>query len=110
MKSDPLPSERALQQIRELEVKAKLTAPDGGVFVASPVIYKGRVFVGSNRGHLYAFRSACWYSWPEQIKSMERLLDYRFEWVLPGHGRPVNLPAGEMRQSLERCVEWMKAR
>ncbi len=63
-----------------------------------------------DRGHLHAFRSACWYSWTEQIKSMERLLDYRFEWVLPGHGRPVNLPAGEMRGSLERCIEWMKAR
>ena len=63
-----------------------------------------------DRGHLYAFRSACWYSWPEQIKSMERLLDYRFEWVLPGHGRPVNLPAAAMRASLERCVAWMKER
>jgi len=63
-----------------------------------------------DRGHLYAFRSACWYSWPEQIKSMERLLDYRFQWVLPGHGRPVNLPAAEMRASLERCVEWMRRR
>ena len=63
-----------------------------------------------DRGHLYAFRSACWYSWTEQIKSMERLLDYRFEWVLPGHGRPVNLPAGAMHASLERCIEWMKAR
>jgi glyoxylase-like metal-dependent hydrolase (beta-lactamase superfamily II) len=63
-----------------------------------------------SRGHLYAFRSACWYSWTEQIASMERLLDYRFEWVLPGHGRPVNLPADEMRESLERCVAWMKSR
>ena len=61
------------------------------------------------RGHLYAFRSACWYSWPEQIRSMERLLDYRFEWVLPGHGRPVRLPAAEMRASLERCVQWMRS-
>jgi glyoxylase-like metal-dependent hydrolase (beta-lactamase superfamily II) len=61
-----------------------------------------------SRGHLYAFRSACWYSWPEQIRSMERLLDYRFEWVLPGHGRPVHLDAASMRVSLERCVEWMK--
>ena len=60
------------------------------------------------RGHLYAFRSACWYSWSEQIRSMERLLDYRFEWVLPGHGRPVHLSADAMRASLERCVEWMK--
>jgi glyoxylase-like metal-dependent hydrolase (beta-lactamase superfamily II)/ferredoxin len=60
------------------------------------------------RGHLYAFRSACWYSWTEQIRSMERLLDYRFEWVLPGHGRPVHLPAEAMHASLEKCVSWMK--
>lgn len=64
----------------------------------------------ASRGHLYAFRSACWYSWSEQIRSMERLLDFSFEWVLPGHGRPVQLPREEMRRSLERCVEWMKAR
>lgn len=62
------------------------------------------------RGHLYAFRSACWYSWKEQIASMKRLLDYRFEWVLPGHGRPVHLPADAMHASLERCVEWMGER
>ncbi len=62
------------------------------------------------RGHLYAFRSACWYSWPEQIRSMERLLDYRFEWVLPGHGRPIHLPADEMRASLEQCIAWMKTK
>jgi glyoxylase-like metal-dependent hydrolase (beta-lactamase superfamily II)/ferredoxin len=62
------------------------------------------------RGHLYAFRSACWYSWPEQIKSMKRLLDYRFEWVLPGHGRPIHLDADAMHESLERCVAWMEGR
>ena len=60
------------------------------------------------RGHLYAFRSACWYSWSEQIRSMERLLDYRFEWVLPGHGRPIRLQPDEMHTSLQRCIEWMK--
>jgi glyoxylase-like metal-dependent hydrolase (beta-lactamase superfamily II)/ferredoxin len=61
-----------------------------------------------SRGHLYAFRSACWYSWSEQIRSMERLLDYTFEWVLPGHGRPIRLSPSEMRASLERCIAWMK--
>ncbi len=61
------------------------------------------------RGHLYAFRSACWYSWSEQIRSMEKLLAFRFEWVLPGHGRPVNLPADAMRKSLETCIGWMKS-
>ena len=59
---------------------------------------------------LYAFRGACWYSWSEQIESMARLLDYRFEWVLPGHGRPMRLPADEMHAHLERCVAWMRRR
>ncbi|HEX6160996.1 MAG TPA: MBL fold metallo-hydrolase [Thermoanaerobaculia bacterium] len=61
-----------------------------------------------SRGHLYAFRSACWYSWTEQIRSMERLLDYSFEWVLPGHGRPIHLAPDAMRASLERCIAWMR--
>jgi glyoxylase-like metal-dependent hydrolase (beta-lactamase superfamily II)/ferredoxin len=62
------------------------------------------------RGHLYAFRSACWYSWTEQIRSMQRLLDYSFERVLPGHGRPIRLTRPEMRESLERCIAWMQTK
>jgi glyoxylase-like metal-dependent hydrolase (beta-lactamase superfamily II)/ferredoxin len=61
-----------------------------------------------SRETLTAFRSACWYSWGEQISSMERLLDYRFEWVLPGHGRIHHDTADGMHAHLERCVEWMK--
>ncbi len=41
--------------VKTLAVKATVTAPDGGTFVASPVIAGGKVFIGSNRGHLYAF-------------------------------------------------------
>jgi hypothetical protein len=41
---------------------------------------------------------------------MTRLLDYQFEWVLPGHGRPVHLPADSMHRELERCVAWMRSR
>ena len=28
----------------------------------------------------------CWYSWAEQRRSLEKLLSFRFVWVLPGHG------------------------
>ena len=63
-----------------------------------------------SRGHLYAFRDACWSSWSEQIRSMDRLLDFSFEWVLPGHGRPVHLAPGTSRSELEKCVQWMKTR
>jgi glyoxylase-like metal-dependent hydrolase (beta-lactamase superfamily II)/ferredoxin len=59
-------------------------------------------------GRLDAFRDYCWYSWPEQVRSMERLTEFRFEWVLPGHGGRFHAPADEMRAELERCIARMK--
>lgn len=53
---------------------------------------------------LRASKHVCWYSWPEQTKSLARLLDYRFEWVFPGHGGSVNLPADEMHARLKALV------
>lgn len=63
-----------------------------------------------NRGGLIAFRDVAWYSWAEQTKSMRRLLDYSFEWVLPGHGRRAHLPAELMHRSLVDCIAWMENR
>src|SRR5215813_3795554 len=59
------------------------------------------------RNTLIAVRNACWYSWSEQIKSMEKLLDYEFEWVLPGHGRIHHDTAANMNLHLDRCIRWM---
>lgn len=58
--------------------------------------------------NLYAFRRACWYSWDEQIKSMQRLRGLRFEWVLPGHGWRFHADAAEMARQLDACIQWMK--
>ncbi len=63
-----------------------------------------------NRNSLIAFRNACWYSWTEQTRSMEKLLDYDFEWVLPGHGRIHHDSAANMRDALLDCIDWMKTR
>jgi glyoxylase-like metal-dependent hydrolase (beta-lactamase superfamily II) len=60
-----------------------------------------------NRHRLPASEDYCWYSWPEQIESVRRLADYRFEWVLPGHGRRVRLPAAEVRAEVLRLAESM---
>jgi glyoxylase-like metal-dependent hydrolase (beta-lactamase superfamily II)/ferredoxin len=59
---------------------------------------------------LSASEDYCWYSWPQQAESMERLADYRFEWVLPGHGQRVQLPAEEMRQQMKRLARSMRER
>jgi glyoxylase-like metal-dependent hydrolase (beta-lactamase superfamily II)/ferredoxin len=79
------------------------------------LLYKDKyLFTGDHlawspaRETLTAFRSACWYSWEVQTRSMERLLDYSFEWVLPGHGRIHSDAPEGMRAHLERCIEWMQ--
>ena len=74
-------------------------------------LFTGDHLMGSeDDGGLYASRGVCWYSWPEQVRSMERLLDFRFEWVLPGHGgRYRAASAAAMRKELERVVTEMKA-
>jgi glyoxylase-like metal-dependent hydrolase (beta-lactamase superfamily II) len=61
-----------------------------------------------NRRGLIAFRDVAWYSWREQTKSMKRLLDLRFEWVLPGHGRRAHQPEDVMHRSLIDCIAWME--
>jgi glyoxylase-like metal-dependent hydrolase (beta-lactamase superfamily II) len=58
---------------------------------------------------LTAFRSACWYSWAEQTRSMEKLTRYDFEWVLPGHGRIHRDTPQGMQGHLRRCLEWMRS-
>lgn len=57
--------------------------------------------------HLAASKDYCWYSWQQQAESMQRLAGFRFEWVLPGHGQKVQLPATEMRNEILRLVQSM---
>lgn len=61
------------------------------------------------QNQLIAFRRACWYSWPELIKSLHKLKDYSFEWVLPGHRRRYHAEnAQKMQEELQRCLTWME--
>ncbi len=57
-----------------------------------------------DEGRLEMGRGVCWYSWPAQKRSLRRLLDFRFQWVLPGHGRSLQLPAAKMRAELEALL------
>lgn len=61
-----------------------------------------------NRHSLYASPQVCWYDWTQQTRSMERLLNYDFTWVLPGHGRRYQArDAGEMKEQLRACLQQM---
>jgi glyoxylase-like metal-dependent hydrolase (beta-lactamase superfamily II)/ferredoxin len=80
------------------------------------LLYRDKVlFTGDHlawspqRQTLIAHRNYCWDSWSTQTRSMELLLNYRFEWVLPGHGRIGHGSADQMHSHLEKCVAWMKS-
>lgn len=79
------------------------------------LLYKNRfLFTGDHlwwsraRQRLSASRSVCWYSWSEQTKSMVKLRNFAFEWVLPGHGQRVKLSADVMQQELVALVDRMR--
>ena len=59
------------------------------------------------KNDLRASKDVCWYSWPEQTRSLQRLLDYSFDWVFAGHGGSFHLPAEHMRDRLAALVARM---
>jgi glyoxylase-like metal-dependent hydrolase (beta-lactamase superfamily II) len=72
------------------------------------VLFAGDSLAWSMREQdLVAFRDACWYSWSALSASLAKLADYRFEWLLPGHGWPAHLPAKEMNTRLRALVARM---
>ena len=62
------------------------------------------------RETLTAFPSVAWYSWTKQTESMAQLVNYDFEWVLPGHGDLHHDTVQNMRYHLHSCIAWMKTR
>jgi glyoxylase-like metal-dependent hydrolase (beta-lactamase superfamily II)/ferredoxin len=82
---------------------------------SAALLYRGQVLFtgdhlwGSADGkRLEAGRGVCWHSGPEQTRSMAKLLDFDFEWVLPGHGARFHAPKERMRHELERLIARMK--
>ncbi|WP_254721707.1 MBL fold metallo-hydrolase [Kovacikia minuta] len=79
------------------------------------LLYKDKfLFTGDHlawseeKQQLIAFRRACWYSWTELIQSMQKLANYSFEWVLPGHGRRFHSDRATMQQQMAKCLSWME--
>lgn len=57
---------------------------------------------------LGAGRGVCWYDWPTQIRSMERLRTVDFGHVLPGHGAPWHGGLAAKPDALDALIAWMR--
>ncbi|MDB5101940.1 MAG: beta-lactamase domain protein [Cyanobacteria bacterium RYN_339] len=74
------------------------------------LLHDGVLFSGDHlawdraAGQASAHRDVCWYSWEQQRRSMERLLDYEIRRVLPGHGQAFELAPAAMRAELAALV------
>lgn len=79
-----------------------LTA-DGWLFTGDSLAWS------HERDDLTAFRGVCWYSWPEQTRSLAGLAErHRFHSVLPGHGaRHVAGDPDDVRARLVGLVDRM---
>lgn len=60
---------------------------------------------------LSASKTYNWFSWEQQMESLEKLLAFDFRWVLPGHGAPRAFDdAGQARRELERALKELRTR
>lgn len=74
-------------------------------------LFSGDHFAWSDRRNDWScFHDVCWYSWDEQIKSVERMKRLKhITNVFPGHGRMNTLSDGEFPMVIERVVNWMQS-
>jgi glyoxylase-like metal-dependent hydrolase (beta-lactamase superfamily II)/ferredoxin len=57
-----------------------------------------------DRARLSAHPDVCWYDWRTQLRSVEKLLAYDVECLLPGHGERAHLDAETMRAAMRAVV------
>ncbi len=80
------------------------------------LLYRSRfLFTGDHlwwnprAGRLSASKAHCWHDWPTQLRSLERLLDFDFSWVLPGHGAWFRAESPEaMKGELRRAIDVLR--
>ena len=80
------------------------------------LLYRNRyLFTGDHMAwdrEISGLRLATVYVWKESFlrRSAEKLLEYPFEWILPGHGDRMHLPVDRMREELQLLLARRAAR
>jgi glyoxylase-like metal-dependent hydrolase (beta-lactamase superfamily II)/ferredoxin len=114
-----LPVERRMTGLDPVALDAELTLipVPGHTRGSIALLYRDRfLFTGDHLwwdeddAWLDMGREVCWYSWSDQLRSLARLRDFRFEWVLPGHGRQFHARSVEaMHAALDEAIARLQA-
>jgi len=80
------------------------TAGSAALLFRSTYLFTGDHLWGDAAGRLGASAGVCWYDWGAQVRSIERLANLPFTWVLPGHGRPWRAPSTEAASRAVRAL------
>lgn len=76
----------------------------------------GKLFVGDSlnweieQKKLWTNPLRCWDDWDMQRRSLRRLQDFSFNWVLAGHGGSIGLPPERMQQELATTLDELDTR
>jgi glyoxylase-like metal-dependent hydrolase (beta-lactamase superfamily II)/ferredoxin len=74
------------------------------------VLFSGdHMWWSRSKQRLWASREVCWHDWDEQIASVEKLIPYDIDWILPGHGERRHLGRERTRAELQRLVHDMRS-
>lgn len=57
-----------------------------------------------------ASRRYCWWDWPSQVASVQKLQELDVRWLLPGHGCRRAFAAGEWREQMQRTLAFCRSK
>ena len=92
----------------EIAPDLKVIATPGHTRGHAVLLHREFLFTGDHlsarEGRLHASRRYNWYSWDEQVRSIEKLTQESFSWILPGHGYRFHAPPERMREEIEAAL------
>ena len=109
--------ERQLQGREPLALDADLrlipapghTAGSLVALLGEQILFSGdHLWWSPEAGAVVASRRYCWWDWPSQVASVERLAGLDVRWLLPGHGHRRPFGAGEWSREIGRTLAFCR--
>jgi len=104
------------KEVYNLDEDIKVIPQSGHTKGHTVLLYKDYfLFSGDNLSYsseyktLTAFKDFCWYDWKTQLISLKRLLNFEFDYILPGHGGSFKSDKQGMKKMLKNCLSYHNA-